>query len=309
VEFVGETRVVASVLTRVTTPAGAVSGAAVDFKLTGMEGAAVGVEVTVPAATTSEGHAQATFTLTVRGKYTVEVVFAGDTCLRAASSSADFRAYQRVHLTLTADAGTICGATSTLRAKLTTVPGATAVDGQAITFQQNGVTATTSTGADGTAGEAVYSFSYPTAGPASFRASFSNVADHFANEAGLLDVSEAETTGIIEGAATALSNVAAPVSAVLGATVRVSTVLTRTDSPAGEVVGVDVELRVFTPTGETEIYTGTAACACVRVCVCAESLRCSALTCLLCSPLLVCFCACRLFSPALSSPDSGRRFG
>ena len=177
-QFVGDSMPVQTVLTRVTAPAGPEAGATLAFSLTGASSnSASGL-------TDGLGHAGTAFNLAARGLHHISASFAGSQALDGSSTSQDITVYQKTLISLSSASG-IAGSSITLTATLTSVPANAPVAGQNVLFSFGGVIPDQIATTDGS-GVATVTVVFPSVGTFSATASFTNLADFFANHTGAL---------------------------------------------------------------------------------------------------------------------------
>jgi hypothetical protein len=241
-EFVGNTLSVSTMLTRTTAPAGVEPNASVTFTLNGP------ITTSLSATTDVNGVATVQFpALTTRGAYTVSASFATTATLLASSSaSAPLSVYQRTQLTVTSNGG-FAAAPIALSATLTAVPGNTPIATPVpVTFEAGGYSATAQT----LGGTAVASVTFPDA------ASYSVTAS-----TGAFDFYEAATSPAItvtaDAAVSNLDAVTAPATGIVGQSVAVSTVLTRTSPPVGPMQNSPVTFTIAGPNGVNTLTANT----------------------------------------------------
>src|SRR6185312_2467755 len=254
VVFVGNSLTVSTTLTRVSAPAGAVSGVPIIFTLTAPGGAVT----TLSGTTDANGLASATFTPPVSGVYSVSAQFAGTGGLQAAtSSSASVTVYQRTSLVLASASGP-AGSAQTLNATLTALPAGVPLAGQTMTFTFSGTGAPSQqTAVTAATGVATVSVVFPTAGSFTATASFSNVSGFFTDSNGNLVPDTATAPVTVTSATTSLSALNAPIAAFVGNSLTVSTTLTRVTAPAGAVAGVPITFTFTAPGGAVTTVSGT----------------------------------------------------
>ena len=230
IEYVGDTMNVVTALTRVSAPSGAVANAPITFTLIGPAGPN-SVTATQTAMTTGTGFVSTQFTLAARGQYTVAADFASSASLQSASVSQLITVYQKARLTIASPASITAGQPVTLTATLATVPGLVGVANQFVNFSFGGAIPNQAVPTNPT-GVATVTVTFPNTGPIAAQASFTNIADLFANRNGQISDETDSTTVTVTAAATSLSPVDAPQSALVGGSLAVSATLSRVDGIA-----------------------------------------------------------------------------
>ena len=249
VSLIGDALAVSTSLSRTTAPAGPVSGATVNFALTGP--APGGATTNQAAATTATGAVSTTFTPTARGQYSLNAAFGGTTSLAASSAtSTTVGVYQRTKLVVTPPVSPVAGVATTVSAALVAIPSNTPLAGKLVTFTTSagGVGPTTAvTDANGVASAA---FVFPIAGPVSITGSFLDVPNYFANNLGQLaaevDASSAAAVSVAS-APTTLSPLSMPSTGLVGSSIAVSTSLSAYGG--SPVAGANVSFIVTQPDG------------------------------------------------------------
>jgi len=194
--FVGDPLFVQTLLTRISTPAGAIAGANVMFTLTGPAGPNATVQ-TISGSTASGGQVMATLTLGARGLYTVTATYAGDAGNLPTTVSQDISVYQKATI-FPLPANGLAAKPTTISVLLATAPAGLPLSGQTVTFTFSGggnVPAPQSAVTDNS-GTASVTVTFPTVGSYSAIASFSNVAGFFASSGGTL-AAEARSIPIV----------------------------------------------------------------------------------------------------------------
>jgi hypothetical protein len=249
-EFVGDTLMVTTTLTRTDPPAGPLGSQTVTFTLTGGLSATT---QTIDATTDVSGHVSASFVLTARGQFHLTANFASTAALNTSSSNADLAVYQKTSLLLNAPHG-VAGDVTTLNAALTTVPGGVPIVGETVVFTVNGMSISATTN---TVGVASASTTFAAAGTFPASAQFSNVASYYADQVGLAVPTSSSAVAAVDAAHSHVANVTAPATALVGQSIAMSTVVTRTSSPAGPIVNAPVTFTVAGPGGSTELSATT----------------------------------------------------
>lgn len=251
-QFTGTTLPLTTVLSRVTAPSGVIAGRQVTFTIAGPGG----VMTTLAATTDTNGIASAAPQLTIRGPYSVTATFAGDAALSPESTSAPFTVYQRAAIDVAPVSGA-AGTPITITATLIGTPEGAPIDSQSVLFSFGGAAAD-QTAQTNAAGVASVTATFTNAGNVTATASFANAANHFANRNGVVGPDTDSATVTVTAAATTLTALTAPPTAIAGTTLSVSALLSRVDGtpiPAGRPVEFTVTLGgniVQTVTGLTD---------------------------------------------------------
>jgi hypothetical protein len=255
-DFVGNTLMVSTVLTRTDAPAGALAGETVAFTLAGAPSNPGGATTqTVDATTDASGQLSASFVLAARGQFHLTANFAATAALNASARNADVVVYQKTSLLLNAAHG-IAGGITEVSAGLQAVPGNAAIAGETVHFDFGGVVAAASS-VTNAAGVAQVHTSFPAAGSFQATASFSNPAAYYVDQNGQQLPSTSTATATIALATSHVANVTAPATALVGQSISLSTVVTRTSAPEGPVVNAPVTFTIAGPGGSTQLSSNT----------------------------------------------------